>query len=141
VQDAAMTPDRMRQARLPPRGPETRDFDHRVRQIVAALLASGSPRVHLVAGSVRTSARTLQRRLQGVGLTYAGVVQQVRFEVASQMLRDPGRKIGDVARTLGYSDPSHFTRAFQRWTGLTPRAFRRRQLIGAPAGDPGPPRR
>ncbi len=126
---------------LPARGSETRDFDRRVRQIVAAMLVDGSPRVHRVAGSVRTSARTLQRRLQGAGLTYAGVVQQVRFEVASQMLRDPARKIGDVARTLGYSDPSHFTRAFQRWTGLTPRDFRRRQLAGATDRDPGPPGR
>jgi AraC-like DNA-binding protein len=141
VQDAAIMADRIGQARLPARGSETRDFDRRVRQIVAALLATGSPRVHLVAGSVRTSARTLQRRLQGAGLTYAGVVQQVRFEVASQMLCDPAHKIGDVARTLGYSDPSHFTRAFQRWTGQTPRDFRRRQVAAATDRDPGPPRR
>ena len=86
--------DHMGRPLLPARGSETRDFDRRVRQIVAAMLVDGSPRVHRVAGSVRTSARTLQRRLQGAGLTYAGVVQQVRFEVASQMLRDPARKIG-----------------------------------------------
>jgi len=45
---------------------------------------------------------------------------------AEQMLADSARAIGDVAPALGYSDPAHFTRAFLRWTGLTPRDFRRR---------------
>lgn len=119
------------------RGSDTRDFDRRVRQVVAARLAGGPLDVHLVAESVRTSPRTLQRRLRGAGLTYARVVQQVRLEIARQMLRDPKRKIRDVARMLGYSDPAHFTRAFHRWTGLTPRAFRR-QRPGEAVGDPAP---
>jgi AraC-like DNA-binding protein len=41
------------------------------------------------------------------------------------MLKDRRRRIGDIARILAYSDHAHFTRAFQRWTGLTPREFRR----------------
>ncbi len=49
----------------------------------------------------------------------------MRFEAARKMLSDPDRKIRDVALLLGYSDAAHFTRAFQRWTGLTPSAFRR----------------
>jgi len=102
-----------------------RDFHRRVRQIVGGLVAGGPLDVHRVADSVRTSARTLQRRLHGVGVTYARVVQQMRFEAARKLLRDPDRKIRDVARLLGYSDAAHFTRAFQRWTGLSPSAFRR----------------
>jgi AraC-like DNA-binding protein len=90
------------------------------------LLAGGRLDVHLVADSLRTSTRTLQRRLHGAGLTYARVLQQVRFEVARQMLGDPAQKVQDIAHTLGYSDPAHFTRAFKRWTGLSPRAFRHR---------------
>lgn len=132
--------DHMRHGSEPTRAADARDFDRRVRQVVATLLAGGPLRplhVHHVAESVRTSPRTLQRRLHGAGLTYARVVQQVRFEIARRMLRDPAQKIRDVARTLGYSDPAHFTRAFQRWTGLTPRDFRRRRLDDA-GGDPVP---
>ena len=126
----------MEHRRAPTRGSDARDFDRRVRQVVAARLAGGPLDVHQVAESVHTSPRTLQRRLRGAGLTYAGVVQQVRLEIARRMLRNPERKIRDVARVLGYSDPAHFTRAFQRWTGVTPRAFRRQrpdEAIGGPA--------
>jgi AraC-like DNA-binding protein len=99
-----------------------------VRQVVSILLASGTgyPDIQLVADRVGTSVRTLQRRLRATGVTYADVVQQARCAAARQMLKEHRRRIGDVARLLGYSDPAHFTRAFQRWTGSTPRDFRRR---------------
>ena len=101
-------------------------FGRRVREIVVTgLLDGGAPDIREVASMVSTSARTLQRRLRGAGLTYAGLVQQARCEAASRMLLESDRSVSDVARTLGYSDPAHFTRAFHRWTGLTPRQFRR----------------
>ena len=102
-------------------------FGRRVREIVVTgLLNGGAPDIREVARMVTTSARTLQRRLRGAGLTYAGLVQQARCEAASRMLLESDQSVSDVARTLGYSDPAHFTRAFHRWTGLTPRGFRRR---------------
>ena len=108
-------------------------FGRRVREIVVTgLLDGGAPDIREVASMVSTSARTLQRRLRGAGLTYAGLVQQARCEAASRMLLESDQSVSDVARTLGYSDPAHFTRAFHRWTGLTPRGFRRRD--GGPGG-------
>jgi len=97
------------------------------------------PNIQLVAGVLGMSARTLQRRLGDVGLTYARVVGEARADMARRMLKDPTRKVGDVARTIGYSDAGHFTRAFLRWTGLTPREFRRlrRETVGSVTGSPG----
>ena len=110
-------------------------FGRRVREIVVTgLLDGGAPDIREVASMVSTSARTLQRRLRGAGLTYAGLVQQARCEAASRMLLESDQSVSDVARVLGYSDPAHFTRAFHRWTGLTPRGFRRRR-----DGDAGVP--
>src|SRR5262245_28097329 len=102
------------------------DFGGAVQRIVATLLPDGRPDIRLVSQVVRLSLRTLQRRLHAEGLTFAGVVARARFAEALRMLDDPTRKVIEVALDLGYSDPAHFTRAFERWTGLTPREYRRR---------------
>jgi AraC-like DNA-binding protein len=99
-----------------------------VQEVVAVLLASGSgyPDIQLVAARIGTSVRTLQRRLRAAGKSYGRTVHQARFTAARRMLKERRAKIADVAQRLGYSDPAHFTRAFLRWTGVTPREFRRR---------------
>ena len=109
-------------------GSSARDVGQRVQQIITALLAgrSGGARIGRVAEKMATSVRTLQRRLRRAGLTYSNIVQRARCAAAERMLKDGEVGIGDVARALGYSDPAHFTRAFQRWTGSTPRNFRSR---------------
>jgi AraC-like DNA-binding protein len=103
------------------------DVARHVRQLVNVLIASGggSLDIRTVAASLGTSVRTLQRRLEEMGLTYAGIMQQVRCASARKLLRNDRRTIGEIAHRLGYSDHAHFTRAFQRWTGSTPRDFRR----------------
>ena len=103
------------------------DVGGAVQQIVTALLPDGSPGIHLIAQAVRTSPRTLQRRLKQEGVTFAQVVARARFHAAQRLLDSPDRKVIDVALDLGYSDPAHFTRAFSRWSGVTPREFRRLQ--------------
>ena len=107
----------------------TGDIGQHVRRVIGVLVTSGrgSPGIRLVAEAVGTSVRTLQRRLHERGLTYGDVVQHARLAAARRMLQQPGRRIGEIAQTLGYSDHAHFTRAFQRWTGLTPKRFRCRK--------------
>src|SRR5215472_12219383 len=108
----------------------TRGLGGVVQQIVTRLLRDGYPDVDSVAKILGLSARTLQRRLSDEGVTYARVVARARFDVAQRMLEDPACKIIEVALDLGYSDPAHFARAFARWTGLTPREFRRLRATG-----------
>ena len=103
-----------------------------VQQIVTTLLPDGCPDVRSVAKAMRLSSRTLQRRLSAEGVTFACLVARVRFAIAQRMLDDPARKIIEVALDLGYSDQAHFARAFVRWSGLTPRQFRRLRSIGCP---------
>jgi AraC-like DNA-binding protein len=107
-------------------GSPARNVAQRVRRIIGVLVARGrgSPDIQLVADAMETSVRTLQRRLHASGLTYASVLQETRLAAARQLLEDRRLRIGAIARTLGYSDHGHFTRAFQRWTGVTPRDFR-----------------
>ena len=106
----------------------TRDVPAQVRRVVGTLVAGrrGAVDIEVVAEALGTSVRTLQRRLRAAGTTYAAVVQQARCAVAQDLLRNPRRTIGEIACAVGYSDHAHFTRAFQRWTGSTPRDYRRR---------------
>ena len=110
------------------RASSARAVAQRVEQITSALLAGGrgAARIELVAERMATSVRTLQRQLRAAGLSYSGVLQRARRTAARQMLKDRGVGISEVARALGYSDPAHFTRAFQRWSGCSPRDFRAR---------------
>jgi AraC-like DNA-binding protein len=97
-----------------------------VRRLVStSSLGERRPNVQLVARALGMSTRTLQRRLSELGFTYARVITRARTDMARRLLEEPGAKISDVARMLGYSDAGHFTRAFLRWTGLRPREFRR----------------
>jgi AraC-like DNA-binding protein len=74
------------------------------------------------------STRTLQRVLGTDGLTWRRVLDQARFKQALAALGSREPSILDVALDCGYSDQAHFSRAFQRWTGLSPGAYRRRLL-------------
>ncbi|HSC87721.1 MAG TPA: AraC family transcriptional regulator [Polyangiaceae bacterium] len=110
------------QGRLRPAGSS---FSARVREHVVPLLREGEPDQAGVARALATSERTLQRRLQEEGITFAQLLDEVRSELARGYLADPTLAIFEVAFLLGYSEPSAFNRAFRRWTGKTPSDFRR----------------
>ena len=91
---------------------------------VRTLLPAGYPAVEQGARCLGVSVRTLQRRLHRLGLTYSALVERVRHEEARRLLRADSRSIAEIAVRLGYSDPSHFSRAFRRWEGICPRSYR-----------------
>ncbi len=78
-----------------------------------------------VAKELAVSSRTLQRRLRESGVVFADLATEVREQMARQLLRQKTVSVAEVAYLLGFSDQSSFTRAFKRWTGETPAAFRR----------------
>lgn len=82
------------------------------------------PTVAEIAEMAGTSVRSLQRRLSVAGLTYSDLLEAARFERAAKLLRSTDVKVIEVAFASGYADPAHFTRAFRRMSGTTPRRFR-----------------
>jgi AraC-like DNA-binding protein len=52
------------------------------------------------------------------------VVDQARFQAGTRLLADPNVKVTDIAYDLGYSDVAHFSRAFRRLAGVSPRRYR-----------------
>ncbi len=71
------------------------------------------------------SARNLRRRLAAEKQTYRGLIRDVREQSAISMLQGSHRRIEDIAHELGYRNVGNFCRAFKRWTGQSPSAFRR----------------
>jgi AraC-like DNA-binding protein len=104
------------------------DFPKSLRAAIRPYLADGYPSIELAAELSGMSVRTLQWRLQQYHLSYSGVVQQLRLEIATELLDNSKNSVLDTACEVGFSDPSHFSRAFRQMTGVSPSAYRRQQL-------------
>lgn len=102
-------------------------FSGSVRQIVETLLPEKQTDIQVVAEIVGMSVRTFQRQLSDLDLTYSRLVEQVRFEQCLRLLHDSDIKLTEIAAELGYTDAANFTRAFKRWTGVSPSEFRHLQ--------------
>jgi len=100
-------------------------FSDRVRRAAWVNLSEGTPTLRDTARTLGVSARTLQRRLSNEHTTFAQLVDSLRHDMAHRLLQDRSHAIYEVAFLLGYSDTSTFHRAFRRWHGMTPSAFRR----------------
>ncbi|ODT20710.1 MAG: hypothetical protein ABS35_19185 [Kaistia sp. SCN 65-12] len=75
--------------------------------------------------SLGLAPRSLQRRLLASGTSFEAVLDEWRRSLARAQLADPALPVGIISRSLGYSDPAHFIRAFRRWEGVAPLAYRR----------------
>ncbi|MDH3889417.1 MAG: AraC family transcriptional regulator [Gammaproteobacteria bacterium] len=100
-----------------------RDFIGTLKLALRSYLMDGAPSVELAADIAGLSTRTLQRRLADEGWSYRELLNEVRFEAAVDLMQDTDYAISDIASLLGYSDPSHFARAFRRMAGVSPREY------------------
>ena len=103
-----------------------------VRASVAELFPTGQPTLDHVADALAISPRTLQRRLADNGLTFTQLFDEVRFITARQLIIQ-SEKLADIATHLGYADAGSFTRAFERWTGMSPLKYRKQFCGGSTA--------
>lgn len=98
---------------------------------VRAALLRGDVDLTDVAKGFRMSPRTLKRRLADHHTTFSAIRDDVRRQRALLLLDNRALSIGDIAAKLGYSELPNFTRAFRKWTGQTPLAYRERTHHGA----------
>lgn len=95
-----------------------------IRGIIGDDLSQELPNFEFVASQLHTSPQTLRRRLKEEGLTYQELKDQMRRDTALYYLERGDLSIHEVAEKLGFSEPSTFHRAFKKWTGMTPGAYR-----------------
>jgi AraC-like DNA-binding protein len=104
------------------------DLADSLRHVVSSQLSVGEPSITRIADAVGIGPRTLQRRLSRVGTTFSQLVEKVRMTSAMAMLLDGSMTVRDIALQLRYTDQGNFTRAFRRWTGVSPQTYRDEQM-------------
>jgi AraC-like DNA-binding protein len=103
------------------------DLVEQVKRRIQVLLGSGDMSEERVAVPMNISPRHLRRKLNAEGTSYELLVDEVRKEGAIRMISQGQLSLTSIAYELGFLDPSSFTRAFRRWTGMSPTAFRSMQ--------------
>jgi AraC-like DNA-binding protein len=95
-----------------------------VQRALAPRVAGGDTRIESIGHEFGMSARTLQRRLAGEGVSYQKLLDDERKAAAGRFVTESTLAIGEIAYLLGYSEAPPFYRAFKRWYGRTPEKFR-----------------
>ena len=100
------------------------DLASKVRSQLKQLQAH--PTLAVMAERLDSSPRTINRQLAQINTSYQHIIEEVRCESAMKALLNSPCSIDELAHQLGYNDPSNFGRAFRRWLGMSPRAFRKK---------------
>jgi AraC-like DNA-binding protein len=116
-----------------PPGPRLQD---RVARLLGAQLAGGELEAAQIARRLGMSPRTLRRLLRAEGSSFRELLTEVRRALALRYLQDPQVPLGEVAFLVGFTDASAFHRAFRRWTGRPPGAFRAAAAAARPRSQP-----
>lgn len=107
------------------------EFDSRVnlvsevRSVLVRVLPDGEPSLESVAQRLSLSERVLQSRLREAGASFTALIDDVRRSLAMLYLQQTNAALIDIAFLLGFSEQSAFSRAFRRWMGESPQAWRR----------------
>jgi AraC-like DNA-binding protein len=106
---------------------------HKVEHAVAARLQSGDVRIEGSADDLGVPVRTLQVRLKERGISFRIILDRTRHRQALALMEDGNLSLVDIATRLGFASQSSFTRAFHRWTQMSPGAYQKQR--GRRAGD------
>ena len=99
-------------------------IEREIKQAIGDALSGGVPKMEEVARHIGMSGRTLHRRLAESQLTFTDLVDETRQQLAESLLARTEHPLAEVAFLVGFSEQSAFQRAFKRWNGDTPGAYR-----------------
>ena len=95
---------------------------------------AAAPTLAMLSRTLDLSAATLRRRLEVEGASWGQLKDEVRRDLALQHLADGRLSVGEIADRLGFNDASTFYRAFRKWTGSSPGAWRSAAACGQAGG-------
>ncbi|MFT3808837.1 MAG: AraC family transcriptional regulator [Micropepsaceae bacterium] len=96
----------------------------RIERLLLPILHTGTANMETVAKDLGASRQTVFRRLRAENVTFAGILDDLRYRLAVDYLASRKVSVNETAYLLGFSDPAAFSRAFKRWTGQSPGALR-----------------
>lgn len=98
-----------------------------LQSIIARSLADGAPEIEQIAAALNLSTRALQRKLSELSTSFSDMLDSTRKELAMSYISQQHISLTEIAFLLGFSEQSAFNRAFKRWQGTTPSAYRKGQ--------------
>ncbi|HEY8570126.1 AraC family transcriptional regulator [Microbulbifer sp.] len=101
-----------------------------VSHLLRNLLPNGQVSLDYVADYMMLGTRTLQRMLTEEGTSFQALLNETRQAEAARYLKESDISLTQLAGLLGYADLATFSKAFQRWFGMSPRQWR--QANGRP---------
>ncbi|ASK26984.1 AraC family transcriptional regulator [Neisseria chenwenguii] len=105
------------------------DITARVGTLIRETLEDGEPRLPDIAAKLHLTPRTLQRRLSSEGSSFNSLLDNLRYDMAHDLLMHSNLSITEIGFRLGFSDLSNFIRACHRWFGCTPQQHRENSLM------------
>lgn len=109
-----------------------------VRRLLLSMLPAGAVSQDAVAKRLHMSKSTLHRRLREESTSYQEVASSTLQSLAKDYVGDSTHSLAYIAFLLGFSDQSNFSRAFRRWTGMSPKAYRDALQVASPVDAPKP---
>ena len=106
------------------------DLVQEVTRVIPAMMGSRQCTAASIARLFGLTERSLQRHLAQQSTSFQGLLEQVRRQDATRLLRNTTLPLSQVAARLGYSEASAFSRAFRRWEGVSPDQWRSAYLNG-----------
>jgi AraC-like DNA-binding protein len=107
------------------------NFVERVSADILGSLRAGGSTAEGTAARLGMTRRTLTRRLAERGTSYSELLKEARYRTAMHYLRHTAHSVEDIAFLLGFSECPPFIRAFKRWSGYPPLAYRKRAAASA----------
>lgn len=114
---------------------ELSSIDHgrltdRLHAALVQTLPDGPPSEKALARRLGMSTRRMQQELASEGTSYRAVLGETRARLGREYLSARKYSVTEIALLLGFADSATFSRAFSRWTGVSPRIFRERSAAG-----------
>jgi AraC-like DNA-binding protein len=111
--------------------PDPEDLVACVGHLIGLGLLDGRRDFDWLCRRLEISRRSLQRQLAARGASFEGIMRRTLLDRSFDLLTREKASVTTAAFELGYADPAHFSRAFRRWTGESPRGWRQSRTGGA----------